>query len=159
MNEIQTIRKETGLSQAKFAAHFNIPVRTIQKWEIGQASPPHYVIQMIKNILLFEQIKYARDSKILPECFHELFWDCEIDKLDLEKNSDYIISRLYNFGGIKGRKWANLYYDEKTIVKAACNRRDFHPIVANYLRTEFNLNKEDMAYYKLNVQKINWQGQ
>jgi DNA-binding transcriptional regulator YiaG len=44
---IQEIRKSTGLSQSKFAAALNIPVRTLQKWEIGERSCPDYVVELI----------------------------------------------------------------------------------------------------------------
>lgn len=156
MYEIQKIRKKTGLSQSKFAEYFNMPVRTIQKWEIGQASPPSYLLKMMKRIILLEQTKEVHNSTKLPEYLHELFWDIEVDKLDLDKNSDLIISRLYNFSGVEGRAWINMYYDKETIKKAACTRRDFEPIVANYLLKEFKLNLKEMAYYKQDLNSINW---
>lgn len=51
MNEIKRLRTQTGLTQAAFARKLGIPVRTIQKWEIGQSSPPVYVINMIQTQL------------------------------------------------------------------------------------------------------------
>jgi len=158
MNEIQKIRKKTGLSQSKFAEHFGIPVRTIQKWEIGQATPPHYVIQMMKRLILFEQSEVIRNDIVIPDSLRTLFWDSNVDELDLEKNSDYIIARLYNFGGVAGRMWAEIYYTPAQIKKAACSRRDFDPIVANYLKNVFKLDSNDMEYYKEVVQKSNWKG-
>jgi len=148
MNEIQRIRKKTGLSQSKFAKHFNIPVRTIQKWEIQQATPPYYLIEMMKQILSFEQAEVIKRDTKIPDYLRNYFWDCKVEELDLEKNSDYIISRLYNYGGVKGRTWVRMHYVDKTIIKSACCRRDLDPIVANYLRKEFKINKADMAYYK-----------
>lgn len=53
---IKDLRVMTGLSQSKFANKFGIPVRTIQKWEIGQCSPPPYVPEMILKILQFESV-------------------------------------------------------------------------------------------------------
>ena len=47
MKTIREIRDATGLSQSKFAAALNIPVRTIQKWEIGERSCPEYVVELI----------------------------------------------------------------------------------------------------------------
>ena len=44
---IREIRDSTGLSQSKFAAALNIPVRTLQKWEIGESSCPVYVVELI----------------------------------------------------------------------------------------------------------------
>lgn len=54
-NWLKKIRKETGLSQSKFAAKFGIPTRTLQEWEQGRKNPPNYVKEMIKKILELEQ--------------------------------------------------------------------------------------------------------
>ena len=47
MYTIKEIRNSTGLSQSKFAAALNIPVRTIQKWERGGSQCPEYVVELI----------------------------------------------------------------------------------------------------------------
>lgn len=47
MQTIKEIRQSAGLSQAKFAAALNIPLRTVQAWEIGERSCPDYVIELI----------------------------------------------------------------------------------------------------------------
>lgn len=52
---VKELRKRTGLSQSKFAEHFGIPVKTIQKWERNGSVPPEYVPKMMERILDFEQ--------------------------------------------------------------------------------------------------------
>ena len=47
MKTVQEIRKATGLSQSKFCAPLNSPVRTLQKWETGERSCPEYVVELI----------------------------------------------------------------------------------------------------------------
>lgn len=51
---IKEMRRQTGLSQAAFANKFNIPVKTLQNWEIGRAQPAPYIPEMIETILTFE---------------------------------------------------------------------------------------------------------
>lgn len=51
---IKDMRLKTGLSQAKFAKLFDIPVANIQKWEQGISNPPEYVISMMERILKYE---------------------------------------------------------------------------------------------------------
>ena len=46
---VQEIRALTGLSQAGFAAKYDIPKRTIQDWEQGQRTPPGYVIKLLER--------------------------------------------------------------------------------------------------------------
>lgn len=52
---IKELRAQTGLSQSQFAAHFQIPVRTLQHWEQGRQEPPPYVVAMIERILESEK--------------------------------------------------------------------------------------------------------
>ena len=47
MQTIREIRSSTGLSQSKFSAALGIPVRTLQKWEIGGSQCPEYVVGLI----------------------------------------------------------------------------------------------------------------
>ncbi|MBP5495249.1 MAG: helix-turn-helix domain-containing protein [Lachnospiraceae bacterium] len=51
---IKELRKETGLSQSKFAAKFGIPVRTLQQWEQGISAPPEYLVRMMVYIMELE---------------------------------------------------------------------------------------------------------
>lgn len=52
--DIKELRASTGMSQSKFATHFEIPLRTLQKWETGERKPPDYVVSMISRILKAE---------------------------------------------------------------------------------------------------------
>ena len=47
--QIKAIRARTGLSQAAFAARYEIPKRTIEAWEMGQRTPPPYVIRLLSE--------------------------------------------------------------------------------------------------------------
>ena len=51
---LKDIRKRTGLTQKGFAEYFQIPVRTIEKWERGGSNPPEYLYKMIVRILDLE---------------------------------------------------------------------------------------------------------
>lgn len=53
---IKELRKLTGLSQSKFAERYNIPVRTVQGWEVEKSTPPIYVLTMLER-LVKEDIK------------------------------------------------------------------------------------------------------
>ncbi len=85
----------------------------------------------------------------IPESLRFCFWDTDIEKLDMEKNSDYIISRLYTRGGIRGIVFVHETYTDDEIIHAAKTRRDLNPIVANYLSERYGIPREDMAYYRM----------
>ena len=84
----------------------------------------------------------------MPEELKKYFWDTKFEELDKEKNKIYIISRLYCYGDLKAIKWIKENYTDKDIEDVARNSRNLNPLVANYLRQQFNLQKEEMAYYR-----------
>lgn len=45
--QIKAIRKRTGMTQAEFAAEFEMPRRTIENWESGSRTPPPYLIKLL----------------------------------------------------------------------------------------------------------------
>ena len=49
---IKAIRKSTGLSQARFAARYEIPKRTIENWETGKTEPPEYVYKLLLRVVV-----------------------------------------------------------------------------------------------------------
>lgn len=84
----------------------------------------------------------------MPIELKKYFWDTDFEKLDIKKNKGYIISRLYCYGDLNAIRWVKNTYSKSEIKEVAKSRRDLKPIVANYLRQQFNLKKEEMAYYK-----------
>jgi Predicted transcriptional regulator len=49
---IRAIRASTGLTQAAFAARFSIPKRTYESWEMGERTPPPYVVSLLAAAVL-----------------------------------------------------------------------------------------------------------
>lgn len=49
--DIKEIRNITGLSQSQFAAKYDIPVRTLQGWEVGK-TVPEYFLKLLKRCVL-----------------------------------------------------------------------------------------------------------
>lgn len=61
---LKNLRQETGLSQAKFAAKFDIPLSTYEHWEMGTRRPPDYVIALLQVAV--------RNTKYSKEWFEEV---------------------------------------------------------------------------------------
>ena len=53
-DELKDLRQRTGLSQAKFAKKFFIPLSTYEHWEMNVRKPPVYVVKMIELLLDYE---------------------------------------------------------------------------------------------------------
>lgn len=45
--ELKELRMAAGMTMTQFAALYNIPYRTYEKWENGLRTPPVYVIDLI----------------------------------------------------------------------------------------------------------------
>ena len=86
-------------------------------------------------------------TKMIPIEFKPYFWDVNFEELDISKHKRYIISRLYCYGDLKAIKWLNNTYSQEDIKDTAKNSKNLKPLVANYLRQQFKLKKEEMAYY------------
>lgn len=92
--------------------------------------------------------KPTRSGKGLPEKFRGDFWDTTFEDLDTEYNKDFIIVRLFMHGGTPGVMFVNDTYSLEDIRHAIKTRRDLNPIVANYLSTTYDVQREEMIYYQ-----------
>lgn len=48
---VKEIRTLTGLSQARFAERYEIPKRTLEKWEQGETNPPLYLVKLLERVV------------------------------------------------------------------------------------------------------------
>lgn len=48
---VRELRKETGLSQAKFGEKYGIPANTIKSWEYGPSAPPEYLLRALSVVV------------------------------------------------------------------------------------------------------------
>ncbi len=62
--DIKELRQKLKMTQKEFGEYLNIPQRTIQSWELGDRTPPPYVVELIKY-------KIKKECKRMKKC--ELF--------------------------------------------------------------------------------------
>ncbi len=41
----------------------------------------------------------------VPKKFHEVFWEVNPEKIDTDKNPEYVIERILEYGTLEGVKW------------------------------------------------------
>ncbi len=69
------------MTQKEFADKYNIPIRTIQKWERNGSIPPDYVIELVEKNMFLEN----------TELFMECYWKNEkTATVRLDKQYAYI---------------------------------------------------------------------
>lgn len=86
---IKDLRSSTGMSQREFSSYFGIPIRTLQKWETGERTPPGYVLSMMEKRIYMEKSVNVRRMPTI-EAFAEICRQggYEVEILDLEKAAD-----------------------------------------------------------------------
>ena len=86
----------------------------------------------------------------MPIELKKYFWDTNFEKLDLKKNMKYIISRLFCEGDIEDIRWLKRNYTREEIIETAKTSRRLTPLAANFLSVIYDIDKEEMQYYKNN---------
>lgn len=60
MTDSERIRKILDISRAEFSRRYHIPVRTLEQWDAGKATPPAYVIELLERVVREDKnMKYA----------------------------------------------------------------------------------------------------
>lgn len=91
-----------------------------------------------------------KKGELTPE-LNKYFWDVNIKKLDLEKNKVYIISRLLTYGGYEGYKFLVKVYNYEDFKYVAIRSRQLTPKIASFLLNNYHLKKEEMIFFKKNI--------
>ncbi|MCQ2796373.1 MAG: helix-turn-helix transcriptional regulator [Bacilli bacterium] len=91
-----------------------------------------------------------KKEKLTSE-LNKYFWDANSKELDLEKNKIYIISRLLTYGGYEGYKFLIKVYNYEDFKYVAMKSRQLTPKIASFLLNTYHLKKEDMIFYKKNI--------
>ena len=52
--QLLEIRLKTGMNRKEFAEYFEIPYRTMQDWEHGKRTMPHYLLRLMEYKLRTE---------------------------------------------------------------------------------------------------------
>jgi hypothetical protein len=63
-----------------------------------------------------------------------LFWDTDPDRLDLQKNKEYIIERTLEFGDNRAINWLFSVYSQNEIRKIVAESRRISPKSSHYWR-------------------------
>lgn len=81
--------------------------------------------------------------KKLPKFLKGYFWSVDFDKLDLEKDKNYVIHQILSFGDLKAIKWLFRNYKRQEIIKSFLQRptKIYRPATFNFVKLLLDLNK------------------
>lgn len=78
-----------------------------------------------------------------------LFWDVDLEKIDLEKNKCFIIERILARGDLDDFKWAFSFFGEELIKDTLINAKALDAKSQNFWCVYFNVNKSKCTQNQL----------
>lgn len=73
-----------------------------------------------------------------------LFWDVDVDKVNLQLQKDFIIQRVFLRGGMNDVKTVFSLYSRIEIIEALKKSRELDKVTHNFCSNYFNIPKEEM---------------
>lgn len=76
---------------------------------------------------------------LIPRQLERFFWDVDFTAIDTERNKDYIITKILEYGDFDALKWLFGNFVSDDIQQVLIERRGFSQKTANFWRVFFNL--------------------
>jgi len=91
-----------------------------------------------------EMIVNFKNMKVAETFEKSLFWDVNPEKLEWQKNSRFIIERVFVRGGMNDVKNIMKVYSRDKIIEALKKSRDLDKVTHNFCSNYFNIPKAEM---------------
>ena len=62
------------------------------------------------------------DRQILHS-YRSLFWDVNVENIDIEKHANYVIERFLEYGTLEGVRWLRKFYGDEKIKQFVLTKR------------------------------------
>ena len=76
-----------------------------------------------------------------------IFWDTDIDKLDVMKYKRYTIERILQFGLAEHVRWMLKHFEKEDIKETVKKSKVIDKKTATYWSIHFDINKEDILCF------------
>ena len=77
-----------------------------------------------------------------------MFWDIDIERIDLKKNKEFVIERILEYGFTGQVSWLLKNYSRQSIIEVVKKSRNIDKITANYWAIHFHIKKEEILCLK-----------
>ena len=86
--------------------------------------------------------------KRLPKFLKKYFWDVSFEKIDIEKNKEYVLKRILNYGDEKAVRWMYDNFEKSEIKNTLSNFRGYSQKSANYWALILDVPREEVLCLK-----------
>lgn len=113
---IKELRTMAGFKQKQFAELFEIPVRTLQDWELGNARCPEYLRKLVAykifkeefkmNEVMCERVERLEKAGVVIESYYSDCFNCtryvaSYNGLTLKLDKEYFVNNASSLGNIE----------------------------------------------------------
>lgn len=77
--------------------------------------------------------------KTIPEALRPLFWDTDAAKIDIKKNSRYIVERILELGNMNALSWLERLYPARKIIEVLKTSRKISKKSKNFWEVWFDV--------------------
>ena len=88
-------------------------------------------------------------QKEKPILAKQIFWDVDFDKLDYQKDTSFIIERVFDRGDIEDIKQARRFYGDEKIIEVLTTVKFLFDETINFCAGLFDIPKEKFRCYIL----------
>jgi len=91
--------------------------------------------------------------KKLPEFLKKYFWDAPFEKIDLQKNREYVLKRILDYGDEKAVAWMYNNFKKAEIIRTLSDSRGYSQKSANYWALMLDVPREEVLCLKKRLPK------
>ncbi|HBR18179.1 MAG TPA: hypothetical protein DD725_11355 [Deltaproteobacteria bacterium] len=94
----------------------------------------HKYLGTASNPEVMQKMQEMAKEKEIPDKFSTLFWDTAPSRIDLKKNSRYVIERVLEIGGLNAVQWIQRIYPTRLIIEVCESSRKVSERSKNFWR-------------------------
>ncbi len=92
--------------------------------------------------------------KTIPKSIEILLWDVDLDELDLQKHSFFIIERIMVYGDEKDVRWMLKMFSKEQLIEVVKRSKNLDKKSANYWALRLDVDRSEVACLNNTFQKI-----
>lgn len=85
----------------------------------------------------------------LPKQFYKYFWDTQVEQIDIEKNSAYVINRLLQWGRVPDLKWLKAQYGVEALKLVVKRSRELSAKHGRFFSLIYDIPPEEVLCLQL----------
>lgn len=99
----------------------------------------HEYMGPASNKEIIAKIDELRSEKKVPKQYYPFFWDTNPKKIDLKRNSRYIIERVLEIGDLSALQWLQRIYPTRLIIEVCEESRRISTKAKNFWEIWFGV--------------------